>query len=76
MFSSERIPCVIHLTPEEFVRQNTRTGNGIRNSFGFMHPIFRRNFLMKQNSPINQTLTSEKISPFMWSALLAVRDGG
>ena len=45
LFSRSRIPSEIRLTATEFFVQNTK-GSG-RNDFGYMMPIFRREFLLK-----------------------------
>lgn len=45
MFSTDRLPGELRLTSAEFYRQNTRTNDGVRDSFGFMQPMIRTDFL-------------------------------
>jgi glycosyltransferase involved in cell wall biosynthesis len=65
MYSNDRIPCEMRLTPTEFVIQNTRKDNGCRSSFGFMQPIFRREFLLK--SGLTYELRNRFGEDFMFS---------
>ena len=47
MFSRHRIGCERRLTATEFVIENMGTGHGARRSFGFMQPMMRRDFLLR-----------------------------
>jgi len=47
MYSTDQIPNEIRLTSTNFVNQNINNFNTKRQSFGFMQPIIRREFLLK-----------------------------
>ena len=53
MYSEERIPSIIKMSPATFVWENTREGNRSRKSFGFMKPIIRRDFLLHRQLAYN-----------------------
>jgi len=53
MYTAERIPHEMLLTTVEYVQQNTNFVSGTRSSFGFMKPMLRREFLMRNNIRYN-----------------------